>query len=275
MTRIDAHHHVWTFDPVRHAWIDESMRPLRRDFGPDDLAPLLRQHHIDGTVLVQVEQTEAETRHFLDLAEAYPFIRGVVGWVDLRAPNIGRRLEAFAAYDKLKGFRHIVQSEPDDFLLDPAFQRGIGHLQAFGFTYDLLIVPRHLPAAIRLVAAFPEQRFALDHLAKPLMQAQVMEPWTAQIRALAAHPNVWCKVSGLITEADHTAWKPADITPYLDVAFDAFGTDRLLFGSDWPVCLLAGTYTQVVELVETYLQDRTEKERAAVFGQNAVAFYDL
>jgi L-fuconolactonase len=275
MTRIDAHHHVWTFDPVRHAWIDENMRLLRRDFGPDDLAPLLRQHGIDGTILVQVEQTEAETRHFLDLAKAYPFIWGIVGWVDLRAPDIGRRLETFAAHDKLKGFRHIVQSEPDDFVLDPAFQRGIGHLQAFGFTYDLLIVPRHLPAAIRLVAAFPEQRFVLDHLAKPLMQTQAMEPWAAQIRTLAAYPNVWCKVSGLITEADHTAWTPADITPYLDVAFDAFGTDRLLFGSDWPVCLLAGTYTQVVELVETYLQDRTEEERAAVFGQNAVAFYDL
>lgn len=273
--RIDAHQHFWTFDPARHAWIDDTMTPLRRDFGPADLRPHLRAHGIDGTVLVQVQQTEEETLEFLELADAHAFIRGVVGWVDLRAIDVERRLEAFAGFDKLKGFRHIVQAEADDFLLDTAFGRGIQALGPLGFTYDLLVLPRHLPAAVRFVEAFPDQRFVLDHIAKPLMKAQVLEPWAQHLRALAAHPNVWCKVSGLITEADHATWTPADVSPYLDVVLDAFGCERLLFGSDWPVCLLAGTYGQVVELVASYLQDRTPAERAAVFGENAVRCYGL
>ena len=276
MTRIDAHHHFWTFDPARHAWIDETMAVLRRDYGPDDLAPHLERHAIDGTVLVQVQQTEQETHDFLALADAHASIAGVVGWVDLQAPDVGERLEALAGYDRLVGFRHIVQAEPDDdFVLQDSFQRGIGMLKAFGFTYDLLVLPRQLPATIDLVAGHPEQRFVLDHIAKPPMRDGHVEPWATHIRALARHGNVWCKVSGLITEADWETWTPADVEPYLDVVFDAFGPERLLFGSDWPVCLLAGTYDQVVGLVERYAQHLSPDERAGLFGRNAAAFYQL
>lgn len=274
--KIDAHQHFWRYDPVQHAWIDDAMAALRRDFLPSDLAPVLRQHQIDGTVLVQVDQTEAETYALLRLVQESPFVKGVVGWVDLKAPDVAERLAYFARFDALKGFRHIVQAEPDDrFMLDPAFQRGIGHLKDFGFTYDLLVYPHQLPAAIRLVATHPEQRFVLDHIAKPPIRAQVREPWASLLRTLAQHDNVWCKVSGLVTEADFDTWTPSHIFPYLDVVFEAFSENRLMFGSDWPVCRCAATYDQVLSLIENYTTGHRAEARRKLFGENAVAFYKL
>ncbi len=276
MMRIDAHQHFWSYDPARHAWIDDAMAGLRRDFLPADLAPILQRNLVDGTVLVQVDQTEEETRWMLDLAAQHPFVKGVVGWIDLRAPDVAERLAHFSEFEVLKGFRHIVQAERDDlFLLDPAFQRGIRWLTAFGFTYDILIYPHQLPAAIRLVEAHPDQHFVLDHIAKPPIKAQAMEPWASLLRTLAQHNNVWCKVSGLITEADYTAWTPSHIFPYLDVVFAAFNINRLMFGSDWPVCRCAGTYDQVLSLVENYTTGLSAEARHKLFGGNAVAFYGL
>ncbi len=250
------------------------MAALKRDFLPRDLAPHLALHALDGSVVVQADQSEEETLFLLKLAEDCPAILGVVGWVNLRADNLPERLAFFSQFEKLSGLRHVVQSEPDDrFLLDPTFLRGISRLEEFGLTYDLLIVPRQLPAAIEFTAKFPAQKFVVDHLAKPNIRELQLRGWSEQMRALASHPNVLCKVSGMITEANWSAWRPEDFQPYLDVVFDAFGTDRLMFGSDWPVCLLAGTYEQVYELVVSCTRAFPESERAKIFGENAAKFY--
>ncbi|HLW75536.1 MAG TPA: amidohydrolase family protein [Bryobacteraceae bacterium] len=270
--RIDSHQHFWAYDPARFAWLTEDMRALRRDFLPEHLRPELAAAGIDATVAVQVDQSESETRFLLDLARANPEIAGVVGWVDLRAENLPERLEYFSQFDALAGFRHIAQSEPDArFLLRDDFLRGIGQLQSFDFTYDILIYPRHLPAAVELVARFPKQRFVVDHLAKPLIKSGGIESWARSMRQIAAHENVFCKLSGMVTEADWSAWKPADFAPYLDVVFEAFGVDRLMFGSDWPVCLVAASYAQVKQLVEDY----AASDRDRIFGSNAARFYGL
>lgn len=272
---LDAHQHFWHYDPVRDAWITPDMAVLRRDYLPGDLKPELDRLGLAGCIAVQADPSEAETRFLLGLADAYPFIRGVVGWVDLQADDLPTRLEALAQHPRLCGFRHLVQAEPDDFLLRPAFQRGLRHLADARLTYDLLIYPRHLPAALKLVEAFPELPLVVDHLAKPAIRTGQREPWATQMRALARAPQVWCKVSGLITEADWQRWTPDDLRPYLDVVFEAFGPDRLMFGSDWPVCLLAGRYEQVWGLVADYLQACTPLERAAVWGENARRFYRI
>lgn len=270
--RIDAHQHFWHYDDARHDWITDEMGALRRDFLPEHLRPELAAAGMDATVAVQVDQTEDETRFLLDLAERHAEIAGVVGWIDLRAQNIAERLEQFAQNKKLRGFRHIAQSEADDcFLIRDGFVRGISHLARFDFTYDILIYPRQLPAAIELVRRFPEQRFVVDHMAKPLIRSRQMEPWVAQMRTIARLENVFCKVSGLVTEADWRAWQPANFQPYLDVIFESFGTDRLMFGSDWPVCLLAASYAQVKQLIADY----ASSDRDKLFGRNAAAFYGL
>lgn len=274
--KIDAHQHFWNFDPIRDAWITESMEAIRRDFTPDDLKPCLDQHGFDGTVAVQADQSEDETAFLLNLAEGHDFIRGVVGWVDLRASNLAERLDHFAQFPKLKGFRHVVQSESDDlFMLRTEFLAGIRTLGEYDFTYDLLIYPNHLGVARQFVARFPNQRFVLDHLAKPYIRQGVLDRWKTDIWALARYENVVCKVSGMITEADLEHWQRDDFRPYLDVVTEAFGTDRLLFGSDWPVCLLAAPYDRVVELVEAYFDGFSETEKAKIWGENAVDFYNL
>jgi L-fuconolactonase len=273
--RIDAHQHFWRFDPVRDAWITEEMGVIRRDFFPEELLGHLHAGHLDGTVAVQADQSEAETDFLLELAEAHSFIRGVVGWVDLLAPELDERLEHFSRNRRFRGVRHIAQAEDDGFLSRPDVVGGIGALRKFGLTYDLLVYPRQLPAALELVQALPEQPFVLDHMAKPLVAQGVVEPWGDGIRALARHPNVWCKVSGLVTEARWNAWKAEDFRPYLDLVFEAFEPRRLMFGSDWPVCLLAGGYEEVLGLLEDYCRHLSGPERAGVFGLNAGAFYGL
>jgi L-fuconolactonase len=274
--RVDAHQHFWFYNPEEYAWIDDSMAPLRRDFLPEDLCPELEDAGFDGTVAVQVRQSVAETKWLLELAARVPYIAGVVGWIDLQAPDIDRQLEPLAADPKLVGIRHIVQSEPDDcFLLRPQFLCGIGALEKFDLAYDILIYPRHLPAAKEFVQRFPRQRFVLDHLAKPSIKSAALEPWSRDLRRLAEFQNVYCKLSGLVTEADWRNWKPADIAPYLDVAMECFGPERLMVGSDWPVCTLAAPYRNVMNLVSEYLSGESQAVQDAIFGGNAVTFWNL
>ncbi|HEV3040237.1 MAG TPA: amidohydrolase family protein [Candidatus Angelobacter sp.] len=272
--RIDAHQHFWRYNPSRDQWITDEMADLKQDFLPQQLIPELAANQIDGCIAVQADQSEAETLFLLDLASHNDAIQGVVGWVDLCADNVPERLEFFSKYPKLRGFRHIVQAEPDDqFMLRPRFLRGIEALKEFGFTYDVLIYPQQLPAAIELVSRYPEQLFVLDHLAKPAIKEKKLTLWERDLRALAKSPNVYCKVSGMVTEADWEQWRSGDFRPYLDVVFEAFGVDRIMFGSDWPVCLLAAGYGAVVSLVADYLGNLPRVEIEKVFGLNAAHFY--
>ena len=274
--RIDAHQHFWVYDPREYEWIDASMGVLRRDFLPGDLAPELSHAGFDGCVAVQARQTLEETRWLLELAKQFPFVRGVVGWVDLQAPDLRRVLGSFAGNSKLVGLRHIVQSEPDDrFLLRPEFLRGIAMLEEFGLAYDILIYTKHLGVAAEFVGKFPRQRFVLDHLAKPPIKTGELREWERGIRELAKFPNLMAKLSGLVTEADWQAWTPEQITTCIDIAFECFGADRLMIGSDWPVCTLAGTYGRVMGIVMEYVERRTAEEREAVLGRNAERFWRL
>jgi L-fucono-1,5-lactonase len=273
---IDSHQHFWRYNPQRDGWITDEMSVLKRDFLPEDLIPELRANHVQGCVAVQADQSEQETMFLLDLANRFPEIKGVVGWVDLCSANLPRRLEHFSQFEKLRGFRHVVQSEPDDrYMLREDFAAGIASLHTFGFTYDILIYPKQLPAAIDLVAKFPGQPFVVDHLAKPRIRSREIDSWARHMRSLAGSRNVYCKLSGLVTEADWKNWREADFRPYLDVAFDAFGPDRLMFGSDWPVCLLAGTYASVKALVANYIRDLPPAQQDKIMGLNAVSFYGL
>ena len=274
--RLDAHQHFWHYDPVKDSWITDEMSVLKRDFLPEHLMPELAAHGLGGCIAVQADQSEKETLFLLELAESYPVIKGVVGWIDLRHESCLARLDYFTQFSRLRGFRHIVQAELDDnFMLREDFLRGIGYLKSLGFTYDILIYPRQLGAAIKLVEKYPDQPFVIDHIAKPLIKDKILAPWEQQIKAIATNPNVYCKVSGLITEADWHTWRPDDFKPYLDVVFAAFGTDRVMFGSDWPVCLLAGSYRQVIELIEGYTRDFTHEEKEKIFGLNAMRFYGI
>ena len=273
---IDAHQHFWMYDRREYRWIDDSMAALRRDFLPADLKPELQRSGFQGCVAVQARQTLDETPWLLELAERAPFILGVVGWVDLRSPRLRFELKSFAGNSKLVGVRHVVQSEPDErFLLQPDFLRGIAMLGEFDLAYDILIYPRHLPAAAEFVARFPRQRFVLDHLAKPPIKSGDLDSWVRGIRGLASFPNVFCKVSGLVTEADWQAWKPEDMRPYLDVAFECFGPGRLMIGSDWPVCTVAAPYSRVMDVVKNYISKYAAEERNAVLGGNARKFWRL
>jgi L-fuconolactonase len=274
--RVDTHQHFWRYTADEHGWIDDSMSCLRRDFLPEHLEPELKRAGFDGSIVVQVRQTLEETRWLLDLAASSQFTLGVIGWVDLRASDVEAQLARFAGNPKLLGVRHIVQSEPDErFLLQPEFLRGISALAEFDLTYDLLIHPRHLPVAAEFVRRFPHQRFVLDHLAKPFIKSGTLQPWDADIRKLAQFPNVFCKLSGLVTEADWKAWRPEHFAPYLDVAFECFGPDRLMIGSDWPVCTVAASYTQTMEVVVNYLAKYPAEVREAALGESASRFWKL
>lgn len=273
---IDSHQHFWQFNPQRDAWITDEMSVLKRDFLPGDLLPELKANAVNGCVAVQADQSEEETLFLLQLAETHPEIQGVVGWVDLRAPDVAERLSYFAQFPQLSGFRHVVQAEADDrFMLRDDFLRGIAALAAFGFSYDILIYPRQLPAAIELAARFPRQCFVLDHIAKPPIRSGKLHPWAELIGELAQHPNVYCKLSGMVTEADWRNWKPEHFRPYLDVVFHAFGPHRLMFGSDWPVCLLGGTYRDVKNLLISYTSLLPREQQERIFGLNAIEFYRL
>lgn len=273
--RIDSHQHFWKYDPVVHAWITPDMKAIAKDFLPEDLLPHLQQADIQGCVAVQADQSEAETGFLLSLSQRHPFIRGVVGWVDLRAINLEERLAYYAQFKNLKGFRHVVQGEPPGFLLDPAFIAGVQKLAKYNFTYDLLIYHHQLAEAVAFVRQVDSVRIVIDHIAKPSIRTSEVAPWSRLMRDMAALPNVSCKVSGMVTEADWHQWTPATFVPYLDEVFGAFGTERLLYGSDWPVCQVAATYDKQLSIVESYLSAFTPDARHAVMGGNATRFYNL
>jgi L-fuconolactonase len=276
MLRIDAHQHFWLYDPLRHDWINEDMKVIQRDFLPRDLAVVLKENKIDGCVAVQADQTIEETHFLLTLAEKNNFIKAVVGWVDLSAGNITEQLSSLSHYKTLKGFRHILQAEKqDDYMLYESFCNGIKALKAFDYTYDILVFPRHLQFVKQFVSKFPDQRLVIDHLAKPDIKHKNIDEWKKDMKALASFPNIHCKLSGMVTEADWKTWQPEDFHPYLDVVVNAFGTGRVMFGSDWPVCLVAGSYDKVVNIVEQYTASFSENEKQKIFGGNAAAFYKI
>ncbi|GGB21358.1 amidohydrolase family protein [Puia dinghuensis] len=275
--RIDAHQHFWNFDPIRDSWITDEMKVIKKDFLPGDLQPLLQANGIDGCITVQVDQSEDENDYLLSNAGQHDFIKGVVGWVNLQDPDVERRLEHLTKFPKLKGFRHILQGEHDRALmLKPSFKRGIGLLKAYGYTYDVLIYPDQLGYTSEFVAAFPDQPFVLDHIAKPhIKDRYITDEWKDAMRAVAAHPNLYCKISGMVTEADWYHWKPEHFRVYLDTVVEAFGTQRILYGSDWPVCLVAASYQQVFGIVKDYFSTFSKDEQDAFFGGNAIKFYKL
>jgi len=273
--RIDAHQHFWKFDPIRDSWIDETMQKIQRDFLPEDLLPLLHENRFSGCVAVQASQFEDETNFLINLAAKNDFIKGVVGWVDLRGVIIEERLHHFSSNKIIKGFRHVVQGEPDDFMLRKDFQNGISALKEFNFTYDILIFHRQLPAAIELVNQFPDQPFVIDHIAKPDIKSGDILLWKKGIQEIAKAENVSCKISGMVTEADWKNWKTDDLKPYLDVIFENFSTDKLMFGSDWPVLNVASDYTEVVKNLENYIAHLSVENQNKIWYENAKSFYKL
>ena len=272
---IDAHQHFWKYDPVAHSWINDEMSVIRKDFFPADLLPILQQNNIVGCVAVQADQSETETDFLIDLAANNSFIKAVVGWVDLGASNIHERLAHYQQYPVVKGFRHILQGEEPSFMLQPDFIRGIAALKEFGFTYDILIFPKHLAAAIELVKQFPEQSFVIDHIAKPFIKDGLIDEWEKGMEVIAKFPNVYCKVSGMVTEADWKNWTREDFKPYLDIVTENFGVNRLMYGSDWPVCLVAASYKKMIGIVQDYYSSFTDSEQELIMGGNAARFYRL
>ncbi|GAA5522138.1 amidohydrolase family protein [Aliifodinibius salicampi] len=273
--KIDAHQHFWNYDKEKHNWIDESMSVLQQDFLPSDLKSHLDEKNIDACVAVQADQTEEETDFLLSLADRYSYIAGVVGWLDIKSPDFGEALENYSSYEKLKGLRHVVQDEPDDFLLQSDFCRGISLIKEYNLTYDILIYEHQLPAAVKFVEKFPDQPFVLDHIAKPRIKEGEMESWKQGIIELAQHPKVYCKISGMVTEADWKNWQKKDFRPYLDVIFEVFGADRLMFGSDWPVCTLAADYSEVYSIIHEYISSYSAEKQEMILGGTAQQFYGL
>ncbi|TFH20915.1 MAG: amidohydrolase [Bacteroidia bacterium] len=273
---IDSHHHLWTYKPEDYGWMNNSMGILKRDYLPEDLEPLLKESGVRGTVVVQARQSLEETEWLLELAEKNPFILGVVGWVDLSSPVLAEQLDKFSSHPKLVGVRHEIHDEPDDdYMLRPDFVRGIGLLETHGLVYDLLLFPKHLRKATQLVKTFPEQSFVLDHLGKPLIKSGELQPWKTDIEELAALPNVWCKLSGMVTEADLLSWKQEDFISYMAIVWNCFGPDRVMLGSDWPVCTLAGTYHEVMEISREFVSELNKTEQERIYFQNAIDCYQL
>ncbi|WP_140485745.1 amidohydrolase family protein [Flavobacterium sp. GSA192] len=273
---IDSHQHFWIYEAEKHAWIDDDMKVIRKNFLPEDLKLVYQANGVDGCVAVQADQTLAETDFLLDLAEKNNFIKGIVGWVDLRAADIDEVLKHYSVFPKLKGFRHVVQGEADhNFMLRPDFLNGIAALEKYNFTYDILIFPHQLGSALELARSFPNQKFVIDHIAKPYIKDGFYDGWTTLMKAISEHENVYCKLSGMTTEADYNNWTPEQIEPYMQLVLDAFGSKRILFGSDWPVCLVAGNYTKTKELVTNFIAKLSSEEQAAIMGGNAMQFYNL
>ena len=272
---IDSHHHFWNYDPDEFDWIDDSMHTIRRSFLPKDLQAEISQAGIDGVISVQARQILEETDFLLEQANANDFIKGVVGWVPLADANITEVLDRHMSADKLKAVRHVVQGEPDGFLDGEAFNRGIQALQAQSLVYDVLIFERQLEEAIRFIDRHPNQVFVLDHIAKPQIKIDQLDPWQANIRELAKRDNVSCKLSGIVTEADFENWTEQQLRPYLDTVLAAFEPDRLMFGSDWPVCLVASAYKRWHDLICEYIQPLSSDEQAAIMGDTAIRAYKL
>ncbi len=274
--RIDAHQHFWKYNEVRDSWITDDMAVIQRNFLPEDLRPLLPLNRIDGTVIVQSDQSKDENIFQLANGLQHDFVKGVVGWVDLEADDLSDHLSFYQEFKKLKGFRHVLQAEKQrDFMLRPNFKRGIAQLKGFHYTYDILIYPDQLAYTLEFVKAFPDQPFIIDHLAKPYIRDKKIDEWKKGMDALGAFENVFCKVSGMVAEANWKQWRYDDFIPYLDVVANAFGPSRLIFGSDWPVCLVAASYEQVIGVAERYFSTFSKDEQELVFGTNAVTFYNL
>lgn len=276
MQKIDAHQHFWKFNPVRDAWITDEMSAIQKDFMPKDIFPLLQQYEFAGTVVVQSDQSEEENMFQLKNAAQYDFIKGLVGWVDLQAGNIEDRLAYYAQFSKMKGLRHVLQGETDRALmLKPAFKNGISLLNKYNFTYDILIFPDQLEYAAELVKEFTNQMFVIDHIAKPDIKNKKIKDWKKDIQNIAEAENVYCKISGMVTEADLKNGKKEDFHPYMDTVVEAFGTNRIMYGSDWPVCLLAAPYGSVLDIVKEYFSSFSKNEQDNFFGKNACTFYNL
>jgi L-fuconolactonase len=274
--RIDSHQHFWKFDPVRDSWITDDMKVIQKDFFPRDLQAVLRKNKFDGSVVVQSEQSENENKFQLKNAEENDFIKGVVGWIDLQGWDIEERLIYYSSFKKMKGFRHVLQGESDrSFMLKPAFMNGISKLEKFDFTYDILIYADQLKYLPEFVGAFMNQRFVIDHLAKPGIKNKEINEWKNEIKKIARFENVYCKISGMVTETDWKSWRQEDFIPYLDVVIEAFGPHRIMYGSDWPVCLVAASYEHVLGIVEEYFSSFSEAEQELFFGKNAIQFYNL
>ena len=272
--RIDAHQHFWKYNPTEYSWIDHSMQMIKKDFLPQHLITELTKVGFEGSISVQARQTLQETRWLLELSNNNEFIKGVVGWVDLKSKNVHNDLMCFSKYSKFVGVRHVVHDEIDDaFMLDKDFLRGISYLCDYNLTYDFLLFPKHLPIASKLASMFPEQKFVLDHISKPLIKQRIFEPWANDIKDLAGLPNVYCKLSGMVTETDWVNWQPDDFSPYLDVIMNAFGSDRVMIGSDWPVCLVAGSYSKVMSIVINFISNLSAAEQDSILGNNCERFY--
>lgn len=276
MAAIDAHQHFWKYDPVRDGWITDEMNTIRKDFLPGDFLPILNQYGFNGSLAVQSDQSEEENSFQLKLAEQFDFIKGVVGWVDLQADHVEERLMFYSSFKKLKGFRHVLQGERQrDLMLAPKFMNGISKLQQYGYTYDILIFPDQLQYIPEFVSSFPNQKFVINHIAKPGIKNKKIDRWKKEMNTVAQYENVYCKISGMVTEADWLNWKEEDFIPYLEVVVSGFGTKRIMFGSDWPVCLLAGGYEKMTGIVRNYFSSYSKDEQDLFFGENAVQFYKL
>ncbi|MEM6800783.1 MAG: amidohydrolase family protein [Bacteroidota bacterium] len=275
--RIDAHQHFWDYSQENYGWISDEMPEIKRSFGPSDLKPLLESEKIDGCISVQARQSLEENEYLLGLAEKHDFIKGVVGWVDLCSDRVEEDLLRYKSHRKMKGFRHVLQDEPhDNFMLQDSFIRGVKKSFEYGYTYDILIFERQLKPTIKFLESFDNQSFVLDHLAKPLIKEVKTHNWEAGIRQLAQYENLYCKISGMVTEADWKKWKYEDFLPFLDVVVESFGIDRIMFGSDWPVCLLGSEgYTEMKAIIDRYFEAYSEEDKAKVYGGNAVKFYSL
>ena len=273
---IDSHHHFWKYDPIEYDWIDDSMKVIRKDFLPENLKTTIQETGVDGVISVQARQSVEETDWLIGMAHQNEFIKGVVGWIPLIQDDIDVYLEKYSDEKLLKGVRHVIQGEPDpEFMIRKDFNHGISLLKKYRLTYDILIVERQLPNTIRFVDRHPEQIFVLDHIAKPLIGRNELSPWKENIQELARRKNVNCKISGMVTEAGYQNWTPNQLQPYFEVILEAFGPDRLLFGSDWPVCLVATSYNSWMELVQKSISQLSESERVKIMGENTARIYQL
>ncbi len=272
---IDSHQHFWNYDPIRDSWIDDSMSIIRKNFLPKDLEPILIENGVDGCIAVQADQSELETQFLIDCASSNSFIKGVVGWVDLTSKNIDNRLNHFSLNPSFKGVRHIVQAEKKNYLLRKDVQNGIRKLKKYNLTFDLLIYPHQIMNAVELVKKFSDQTFILDHIAKPNISKPVSDEWKYGIKLLSENHNVSCKISGMVTETHNFNFNNNDFKPFLDVIFNCFGSERIMFGSDWPVCLVAASYNQTIKIIHNYLENCSKKIKDDIMGNNAIKIYNL
>lgn len=277
MLKVDSHQHFWTFSEEDYGWISEHEKVLKQDYWPEHLQQVLQGNNIDACVAVQARQSLIETKWLVKLSEKHDFIKGVVGWIDIKADNLSEQLKQFSSTSRLKGFRHVLQGEPDPyFMLDTDFVRGLNILADQGYTYDLLVFAHQLPQALQLIKQVPNLNIVVDHIAKPQIKAGLgFDEWQLAMRELGQNKNVYCKVSGMVTEADPNNWSNSDFEPYLQTVFAAFGPDKVMFGSDWPVCLLGGSYSDIKQIVAEYVQSHYAQQYDQVFGSNAVYFYQL